>query len=190
MRNAIGMLLLGLACGSFGSTGVRADETICFEAEAATNVVAPMAVGDAAQPAADPAWPAAKEASGNRYLEIPQGKGNPPEVKAGEAAWSFTLKEEGTYYLWCRVWWADSCGNSFDVSLDGAKPFIFGQDATYKSWHWVRSPLRLSQLELKAGTHALKIGNREDGVRVDQLLLTNDKRFVPVDIETVTAAGR
>jgi hypothetical protein len=58
------------------------------------------------------------------------------------------------------------------------------EDSTYKTWHWVHSPPRLPQLALPAGPCTLTVQNREDGVRIDQLLLTTDRRYIPVDIET------
>jgi len=180
-------LVLTVSLSSLGAFPANADEIICFEAEACVSNTAPVSVatytGDAAPGAA---WAPVKGASGNTCLEIPQGSGNPPEVTKGDATWSFEVKEGGTYIVWCRVWWIDECGNSFGLSVDGAKAFSFGQDATYKSWHWVKSPPRLAQLKLKKGTHSLKLTNREDGIRVDQVFITNERDNVPVDIEPTT----
>ncbi len=72
------------------------------------------------------------------------------------------------------------------MSVDGNRSFSFGQDGTFKCWHWVKGPRRLKQLELKKGVHTLKLMNREDGVRVDQILLTTDRRYVPVGTEQAT----
>ena len=87
--------------------------------------------------------------------------------------------------LWCRVWWNGECSNSFTVKIDDQPPFLFGEDATYKTWHWVRYPVSRTAkpIDLTAGDHSLVLLNREDGVRIDQILLSSDKRFVPVDIE-------
>jgi hypothetical protein len=40
-------------------------------------------------------------------------------------------------------------------------------------------------ITLKAGTNTLTVLNREDGVRLDQVILSADRRFVPVDQEPV-----
>ena len=63
--------------------------------------------------------------------------------------------------------------------------FLFGEDATYKTWHWVKYPVSrtVKPLNLTEGKHTLTFFNREDGVRLDQILLSADKRFVPMDIE-------
>ena len=88
-----------------------------------------------------------------------------------------------------RVWWEGECSNSFTMSLDDGLPFVFGEDATYNSWHWVKAPSRLKQLTLSKGKHKLTIKNREDGVRLDQVLFVMDKNHVPVDVEPVTVTS-
>jgi len=145
-----------------------------------------MRLVDAANPPAGAKTAPVAGASGGKYLEIPEGVGKPPAVN-GDAILSVDIPDDGTYFLWCWVWWPDGCGNSFGVSLDDAPAFTFGEDATYKSWHWVKSPPKLKQLDLTKGTHSLRISNREDGAVVDQILFVKEKRYVPVDIEAVTA---
>lgn len=159
---------------------------ICFEAEEAQAVSAPVEVirTTTAAPASPAGGPG--ETSQRAYLEIAQGKGNPPGMTDGDAQYTFDLNASGTYYLWCRVWWGDECGNSMTMTLNDGHPFTFGQDATYKAWHWVKAPPRIKDLKMKSGRHTLKINNREDGIRVDQILLTSKRRFVPVGIEKST----
>lgn len=159
--------------------------TLCFEAESAGSLEAPMVKIDASQP--PEGVTAIKDAAGNAYIEIPEGKGNPPKVTTGNATYSLTIPADGTYVLWMRVYWEGECSNSFGVQLDEGAEFSFGQDGTYKSWHWVKSPPRLRQLDLKKGACTLTLKNREDGVRVDQILLTTQGRYVPVGVETITA---
>jgi hypothetical protein len=171
------IFLLGLAA-------MAGAAPVCFEAEDAQDIAAPIKLVTKAASEEDAAC--VKGASGGAFLEIPEGAGKPPEVAGGKAVFTFDVPKDGSYYLWARVWWNDGCGNSIAMSIDGAKPFTFGQDATYKCWHWVKSPPRLSQLKLKAGTHTLTLTNREDGLRIDQILLESNRRFVPIDIETVT----
>lgn len=184
MRYAIYSLVLALSTASLVTAG---DVVLCLEAESGTAMTAPLRVIKADEDAQHGDMrPVADGASGAAYLEVAQGKGNPPKVSGGTVSYSVALPESGTYTLWCRVWWLDECGNSFGVEVNGERAFTFGQDATYKKWHWVKSPPRLRQLQLKAGTHTLKLLNREDGIRIDQILLSNDRRFVPVDIERVT----
>lgn len=126
------------------------------------------------------------EGASGTYLEIPEGAGNPPKVTAGKAVFSFEVPEDVQFTLWCRVWWEGECSNSFTVTVDDQPGFLFGENATYKVWHWVKYPVSrtTAPIRLTKGRHTLTFHNREDGVRLDQVLLSADRRFVPVDIET------
>lgn len=167
-----------LACGSVSQAGMN----ILIEAGSAREIHAPMRLVKLSDDTSEKPAKPIKGAAHDTYLEIPQGAGKPPAVN-GDASLPFKIDQKGTYYLWARVWWMDGCGNSFELSIDDGKAFILGQDATYNRWHWVKIKARLSQLKLDVGEHVLKIANREDGVAVDQILLTRNKRYVPVGIE-------
>jgi len=158
-----------MACNA-RAAGVK----ICFEAESSGQLEAPMAAVSNGIAGASGA-----------YLEIPEGAGNPPKLEAGKAVYSFEVPEDGVFTLWCRVWWGGECSNSFTVRADDQPAFLFGEDATYKVWHWVRYPVSRTSapLRLAKGKHTLTFNNREDGVRLDQVLLSSDKRFVPVETE-------
>lgn len=178
----VAAMLAAAACG--------AAETVCFEAESADVVNPPMIVLPSAatnMPAGTNAPKAMhKDASGGKYLDLPEGAGYPPKVTAGSAVYSFDLKAAGEYVLWFRSWWDDECGNSVTVVIDNGSPFVFGQDSTFKGWHWVPSPKKIKQLSLAAGKHTLELKNREDGLAIDQILVTDDHKYVPVGIETAT----
>jgi hypothetical protein len=165
-----------------------AGDTVCFEAEALEGITEPMEVVDAAKMPSDDVSKAVQGASGDKYLQIAIGKGKAPKVTC-QAGFAFEVEKEGTYYLWGRVWWDGECSNSFFMTLDDGLPFVFGEDATYNAWHWVKAPPRLKQLNLSKGKHKLTIKNREDGVRLDEILLVLDKNYVPVAIETATVAS-
>ena len=130
-------------------------------------------------------------ASQGKYLEIPEKAGNPPKLEKGFARFEIELPADGAYILWARVWWEGECSNSFMVQIDDAAPFLLGENATYRTWNWVKYPVaRMTPpIRLKQGRHVLVFRNREDGVRLDQIVLSPNKRFVPVDIERATAGG-
>ncbi len=169
-----------------------ANDPLCFEAESADRVVAPVAVTGSG--GTDD-----KGVSGGKHLEIARTnhlteaeskageKKESKEEKKGEALYTFAVEKDGEYYLWGRAWWSDRCGNSVSMIIDDGKSFTFGQDGTYRTWHWIKSPPRIRQLKLTKGKHTLKIKRREDGVKLDQLLFTTDKEYVPVGIESITA---
>lgn len=168
------LFLMAAACLLGAKATQAAGVKICFEAETAERCEAPMAVVSNGIAGAS-----------GVYLEIPEGAGNPPKVEAGKAVFAVEVPEDGVFTLWCRVWWEGECSNSFTVTLDDQPAFLFGEDATYKAWHWVRYPVSRTSapVKLAKGKHALTFHNREDGVKLDQVLLSADKRFVPVEIE-------
>lgn len=154
-------------------------QTICFEAEDAISIEAPMRVSDGGDDPDD--RKVAAQASGGRFVEIPEGAGDPPDV-GGEAVYEFEIAQAGRYRFWGRAWWPNSCGNSFTWVLNDDRPFVFGRGGTYEHWHWVRGML----VTLQPGRHTLRVMNREDGPRLDQILITRNLRFVPTGIEEVT----
>ncbi|MFH1708319.1 MAG: hypothetical protein ABIF71_10450 [Planctomycetota bacterium] len=146
-------------------------------------------------------------ASGGRCLEIREGAGKPPAV-GGLAVCPFTVPADGVYRLWGRRWWMDACGNSLELAIRGTgpavivggtadgrpadQPHLFGDDASYNPdlglpWIWTRG----ARYRLAAGAYTLAIANREDGVKLDQVLLAEERgdlpSYTPVDIETAPA---
>jgi len=180
-------MLCAAAFAALLAAVARAAEPLCWEAESAGGLQAPMEMIVTASNVPSGAKADMADASGGRFLQIAEGKGNPPKVEAGEATYIFTVAEAGTYHLWCRVWWLGECSNSFSMSVDGAPPFVFGEDGTYNAWHWVQAPKNLKQLILQPGQHTLRVRNREDGVALDQLVISASKRFVPVGHQDVTS---
>jgi len=166
--------LLGLGFIFFASFAFAAgDAKICFEAESAVRVEFPLKVTAKKD----------KDISGGSYIEIPWD----PDKKyagRGEAVYRFTVEEPGLYYLWARTWWANGCGNSIEIQIDNYPKAMLGEDGTYDRWHWVDA--KGVKFNLSKGEHTLKLLNRESGVRVDQIFLTQDRDYVPVKIRPVT----
>lgn len=159
---------------------------VCVEAESATDIEEPCykVTSDAVPSGTE----FIKGASGETYLEIPEGRGNPPKVTNGKATIAVEVPKDGAYMLWARVWWEGECSNSFSVKIDDNAPILFGEDGTFKAWHWVKFPVARTAkpIQLAKGPHTIVFMNREDGVRIDQVVLCADRRWVPVDIEQVT----
>ena len=156
---------------------------ICVEAESSVTNEAPMTLVRAEAPASG-SKPFAG-ASGNAYLEVPLGAGKTPKVKAGTAKIPLDIPATGSYIIWLRTCWEGECSNTILVQLDDQPPFLVGADATYRAWHWVKFPVSKMTPPpvITQGLHTVTILHRENGVRVDQLLLTTSPRFVPVGIE-------
>ena len=152
---------------------VQADTTICFEAEDTSEIKAPVKIIEEKDKVA------VTKVSKGKMIQVVEGAGSGSKI-GGLAKYKIKLPEDGTYYLWARCWWDNSCGNSFNVKLGNKPVFTLGNDGTYTSWHWVKAKVKL---KLKKGDYVLELGNREDGIKVDQLLITNDRKLIPVDIE-------
>ena len=179
MKHALALFAIALPIAAVAAPASR----VCIEAETATAIEEPcFKVSPDAIPAGTEF---VKGASGDSYLEIPEGRGNPPKVEAGKATVTVEIPKDGAYILWARVWWEGECSNSFRVKIDDAAPFLFGEDGTFKSWHWVKFPVARTAkpIQLAKGPHTIAFMNNEDGVRIDQVALCSDKRWVPVDIE-------
>jgi len=95
------------------------------------------------------------------------------------------VAEEGSFVLWLRVWCDGECNNTFNARFDNGPIFLIGEDPTFKTWKWVKYPVprNAQPTKLAAGSHTLTLLHRQDGIRVDQILLTTDRRYVPVEIE-------
>ena len=115
-------------------------------------------------------------------LYIPDKAGVPPAGKApaleyGGCVFEFELAREATGYLWFNVLWDGSCGNTLDVAVDGsATSYTVGNDGTYNAWHWQKSP---KTYHFQPGRHRIAVLNREDGIKLAQVLLLNDKDYIP-----------
>ncbi|MBS3762344.1 MAG: hypothetical protein KGZ25_03460 [Planctomycetes bacterium] len=90
------------------------------------------------------------------------------------AEYSFELDSNLEMNVWVRAKWNDGCGNSITLRVDD-RDFVVGNDGTYRSWHWVPGPT----LTLGSGSHALRLIAREDGLGVDEILLTNERQKIP-----------
>ncbi len=126
------------------------------------------------------------QAAGGAYVHIPLRRPHATTETGpaddGNARFRINVPSAGTYTLWARCNWYDSCGNSFFVIVDSKPATTIGEDGTYQTWHWVKG----ARLSLSAGVHEIRIQNREDGAKLDQFLLTNNSRYVPVRAETRT----
>ncbi len=114
-----------------------------------------------------------------RCLLLPKGVGHGkkgfagPLVDNGWVDFTFRTSEPLDYHLWARVVFRDPDSNSFFVVLDGRLAGILADD-TWNKWHWTALP---GILHLGPGKHLLRIRNREDGVRLDEV------RLVPEGLE-------
>ncbi len=122
-------------------------------------------------------------ASGGQYIEVPNGNGN---NGAGAAQYAFNLSSGGEYYVWGRVLPATHSDNSFYVSMDGAADVTWSTDP---GSNWVWSQVGQSYI-LSAGSHQLLIKQREDGSKLDRLIITDDASYVPGANARIATSGK
>jgi hypothetical protein len=113
-----------------------------------------------------------------------------PTTAGGEALYHFTVPVTGTYVVWGRVLAPGSSADSFFVAVDTEPWGIWDtEQSTGATWGWdalnyrtgllpepSAPPVRLS---LTVGSHTLRLKQRENGTKLDRLLITNDLTFVP-----------
>ena len=147
---------------------------LSFEAESGT-IVSPMAV------ASDP------NARQGQFIES-------SAEETGTATFTVNIPLSGVYSIWCRVLAPNDSQKSFYVSVDGGAEDIYdaASPATFtNAWQWTvlngrggtnsANPLAINPRTflLSAGPHNITFRGREAGTGFDQMLLTNDRNFVP-----------
>ena len=126
-------------------------------------------------------------ASNGGYVWVPDGSGS-----GGSVQYTFEIQTSGDYVIWGREISNDQASDSVLVSVDGGADLVWhtaqgGQD----TWIWDVVSERLFSdprdtsnpliYHLEAGSHTLLIKNREDGTKIDRILITNDTAYMPVD---------
>jgi len=167
---ATGLALTTVA--GVATVAYAANAKICFEAESATTISSPLRKVQAG---------ANKKYSGKGFIDIPWDQNKTKGI--GQATYKIKVKTPGSYHLWARTFWANGCGNSIEVLVNGSSR-VLGEDGTYDNWHWVDTKVRVA---LKAGVNTIVLKNHETGVRIDQFYLTMDNDYVPTGIRKITS---
>lgn len=110
-------------------------------------------------------------ASNGSYVTVKTGNvssGAAPDAN-GQLSFTFNAESAGTYTLWARVICPSFDDDSFWVKMDDGSFVMWNGLATSTSWTWKSQ----GTFNLTAGTHTLKIGYREDGAKLDKILITN-----------------
>ncbi len=152
-----------IAVGMLAAQAAAA-ELICFEAELANRIEPVMEIWEDA------------EASGGRAVVIRQGAsgGQARPDANGKAVFRVPVPKAGRYRAWLRARWLDECSNSVELVPPGGVRFTI-TDTVFNRWHWVRS----ASFRLQEGHHTLELRNREDGIAVDQIILTPKNMRAP-----------
>ena len=128
-------------------------------------------------------------ASGGAYVWTP-GEAGSHGGGPGSVSWQLDVKEPGSYRLWARVQAPTPDDDSFFVSANAGdfvksgtrRAFVLPRTEWHlgqgRDWKWREFPVDVT---LPKGPVVLTLHTREDGAKVDALLLTDDAAFQPED---------
>lgn len=127
-------------------------------------------------------------ASGGAYVMVEDGLTDGTDIaRPGAVDLDITVPRAGRYVIWARVQAPDHASNSFLVSMDGEEAVYWWlPPLASPEWRWLpvtdRGSSTPKQYALAAGTHRLRIANREDGVALDQILVTGATDDLPAGL--------
>lgn len=118
-------------------------------------------------------------ASGGKYVEVPAQYS---DDYLGKVVFNFTVASEGDFVVWGRVQSGDYLHDSFKVIMDEQPEIVWHISGKY-SWTWDQVFVLNGDdpviFHLTAGTHILRIMNREWGSKLDKIVITNNLGFTP-----------
>lgn len=117
-----------------------------------------------------------RDASAGAYVHVPEETSDEPYVLEGKITIGFEIPHDGTYDFWGRAMGPDGSSNSVFASIDGSPQVIWNVRTSRRGpprFFWERVS-GFECVPLKGGRHVLVIASREDGTRVDKLVITND----------------
>lgn len=125
-------------------------------------------------------------ASGGQYIWVPNGNGNNTSATGtqGVATLTFNVATAGQYRIWGLVRTPNSNDNQFWIRMDNGSYTnwtTFTGNGSNWTWDLVNNSGAQDPIvyTLAAGSHTLRVRWREDGARIDRLILTNGVDFVP-----------
>jgi hypothetical protein len=125
--------------------------------------------------ATDPGYLSAAPDTDLRFTTV--NSGNP------QLDYTINFTTTGTYYVWLRGYAPNAAGDSIYVGLND-QPVITLTGFAPRMWSWANhSPQEIPvTIEITGtGEHVLHLWMREDGLRIDRLLLTTNSGYQPTD---------
>lgn len=107
---------------------------------------------------------------------------------AGSVVASLTTLADATYTVWSRIKANNEINNSYFLQIDDSCPYVVGDSSLISkdAWSWVNyqsgNPQQKIQINLRQGTHVIKLIARESGVKIDKLLFLSDTSCIPTDL--------
>lgn len=111
-------------------------------------------------------------------------------TSADSIVYSISIPETNTYVVWSRILPPDNSNNSFWLQVDGGCAINVGDSQTIpaNALTWINykdsdtaTPITMN---LTAGTHTIKVTEREGGVGLDKIIFTTDTVCTPTGLGT------
>lgn len=156
------------AAAAMSSVTVKANIVVGIEAEQFT-WTAPVEVVN------DP------NALGGKYVLVPKG------AHPGSGSTSVQLPRVGEYYLWVRVRVPSGADRWLTLEIGGTR--YTWQMVSPTDWHWERvasadrsDATKPAVVSVRApGTYVLKVLAGKDGIALNEVVITDDAYYVPLD---------
>ncbi|AQQ08985.1 Rhamnogalacturonan endolyase YesW precursor [Sedimentisphaera cyanobacteriorum] len=90
----------------------------------------------------------------------------------------------GTHYVWFRCLPLDGYSDSFHIGLDGQELASAdrARSSNFESWNWSKSTMDGNDASIEVGSpgvHTVNVWMREDGFRVDKIVITSSSSYSP-----------
>jgi hypothetical protein len=98
-----------------------------------------------------------------------------------ELRYTINFTTTGVYTIWLRGYAPNAAGDSLYVAIDDQSAVIL-TGFTPRAWGWANRSVQSQAATLtisEPGLHTLKLWQREDGLRVDRIVLTTDNAYNP-----------
>jgi alpha-D-xyloside xylohydrolase len=124
------------------------------------------------------------EFSGTGYMEaLPNNGANMTSAGDTTPELQFTVNfaNTGTHYIWIRGYAAANTDDSIHVGIDGGSAAAMTL-SQYSTWQWSNTLTAGGTATLSVGStgnHIINVWMREDGMRIDRVLLTTNPTFSP-----------
>ncbi|HXX42804.1 MAG TPA: alpha-amylase family glycosyl hydrolase [Chthoniobacterales bacterium] len=123
--------------------------------------------------------------SGSGYMEATPNVGPPggnADNNSPELQFTVNFTSTGTHYIWMRGYAPTSSDDSMWVGIDGANSVACTLNQ-YNVWQWSNAPQGSSNAPTipvaTTGNHTVSLWMREDGLKIDEVILTTDSTFSP-----------
>jgi len=125
-------------------------------------------------------------ASHGSYVEVIAGNDSKTSMPSTEGVTALGFENpdaSATFTIWARVIAPTDGDDSFWLKMDNGSAIKWNEIPLGTSWHWVHvkaeGASNPASFTLGTGSHTLKIAYREDGTKLDELIITSDSSFDP-----------